>query len=208
MRHRTHRDRVSRSRTARPRPAYCHNCGACYRRRYRHALCWCGEDLRWQPPPSARGHASRRILAIPPDPRRCQSCGHDCDLTRWLEHDERDQPTAVVVVLCRPCSDRIIEPHPRLYAALDEYAPHSGSMALCRECSRRSGVSCTHPDLKANGGAGLNITMRRPDTAFVSGRGAGGRRTGWVHRIYHAPPSACAGRAAPGIDDLELLEDR
>lgn len=129
----------------------------------------------------------------PLGPLQCQSCGWDCDLVRWVECDDADQPTAAVVVLCHPCSDRLIEPHPRLYAPLDAYAPHPGSMTLCIDCSHRQGVSCRHPDLRANGGAGLHVRFPQPTPVFVDGT-KGGKRHGWVHTLYHGPPISCAGQ--------------
>ncbi len=59
-------------------------------------------------------------LTEPRDIGRCQSCGNyeqaDMDrlVSRWLEYDEDDCTTPVFVQLCVKCSDKLIEPHPRL----------------------------------------------------------------------------------------------
>src|SRR6185437_312395 len=127
-------------------------------------------------------------------PDRCQSCGWDCDLARWQECDEFDHKTPTVVVLCLKCGQELIESHPRLYHRLSHYEPLPGSMALCGACRCRAGVSCTHPDLRANGGAGLRLTIAKPNVAFVCGRGSGGKQVGGQRTIWPAPASDCAGR--------------
>jgi hypothetical protein len=138
-------------------------------------------------------------LAGPRHPLQCQSCGRTranaVELTRWREHDEQDKPTGAVVVLCKECSDRTIEPHPRLYSELSANEPHPGTMELCLLCIYRSDVRCLHKDLKANGGLGLAITCPRPTVAMVCGRGKGGCRR---HVMYVSPPSKCAGREEAG----------
>lgn len=128
-------------------------------------------------------------------PDRCQACGWDCDLSRWREHDEADRKTATIVVLCLKCSRTLIEPHPRLYARLDDNEPLPGSMYLCQDCLLRSGLRCDHPDLRANGGTGLTITVAKPHTALACVRGGKGRGCHHI-TIWPAPPSACAGRVA------------
>ena len=133
-------------------------------------------------------------LTHPRDPRLCQACGWDCDLHRWREHDDFDRPTDVIVVLCLRC-EKLIEPHPRLYDRLEDYAPHPGSMVLCEDCSWRNGLRCTHEDLRANGGSGLGVQFPMPHAVHVCGT-RGGRRTGWMMQVYPGPPSSCAGRAA------------
>lgn len=142
-------------------------------------------------------------------PDRCQGCGWDCDLTRWQECDYQDNPTHVVVVLCLKCTEQLIEKHPRLYAPLHHYAPHPGSMVLCEDCPFRSGVSCTHPDLKANGGAGLGVHFAEPTVVFVDGVSkGGGKRIGWQELRYATPPSACDGKPTEsGLLSNEVAND-
>src|ERR1041384_214579 len=77
-------------------------------------------------------------------PNRCASCGRpdehcpvDRGLTRWQEHDHNDRPEPRVGVLCRACSNRLIEPHVRLYRPLGKHEPFAGCMALCIDCKWR-----------------------------------------------------------------------
>ena len=130
-------------------------------------------------------------LTGPVDPEHCQSCGFDADLTRWREHDDRDQPESIVVVLCRRCADRLIEPHPRLYAALADAEPHTGSMRICIPCRYRDGVLCAHPSAKANGGPGVVLTIAKPTRMHIlrSPR----RLSGWM-TMWPREASACAQR--------------
>ena len=124
----------------------------------------------------------------------CQSCGVpqvERELQRWRECDAWDQPTRTIVVLCDRCAKRLIDPHPRLYRALDLHEPAPGCMLLCVGCAHRSGNDCTHPNLKANGGSGLSLTQAEPVVMHlcVSPRSQSG-----FHTIYPHPVSACSGR--------------
>jgi len=100
----------------------------------------------------------------------------------WQECDDADQPEPIAVLLCPPCSARIIESHPRLYYGLPFNEPFAGTMGLCAPCRFRVGVRCTHPALKANGGPSLTIQADTPVPAP-------GRR-----RVYVRPATGCAGR--------------
>jgi len=100
----------------------------------------------------------------------------------WQECDDVDRPEPIAVLLCPPCSARLIEPHPRLYYGLPFNEPFAGTMDLCAPCRFRASVRCTHPDLKANGGPGLTI---RADTPMA----VPGRR-----RVYMRAATGCAGR--------------
>jgi hypothetical protein len=144
-----------------------------------------------------------QVLTFMRHPEVCQSCGDTQpgegvakpDLTRWVECDEWERSTGVVVVLCRPCVTRVLEPHPRLYREIETYAPHPGTMALCVACTHRFGLNCKHPDLRANGGAGLLITHAKAVRALVNVGGGRGHRRGCLPvSIYAHPPTACAGR--------------
>ena len=141
-------------------------------------------------------------LVGPRSPDRCQGCGAYARLTRWQEHDDADKPEPRVVVLCERCSGRLIEPHPRLYAALDPDAPVPGAMPLCLDCRFRAGVRCLHPDLKANGGPGLEI-LPLPLRVLVCRSPR--RLSGW-ETIYPGPPLACQGRETSRVvHDPHLL---
>ncbi len=108
----------------------------------------------------------------------------------WQEHDSRDEPEPIAVMLCTRCSARLIDPHPRLYSRIPPNAPFAGIMELCVDCRFRDGVRCTHPDLKANRGTGLVVDADPGTRAHVNlGGGQGTFLT-----IYREPPRACAGR--------------
>jgi hypothetical protein len=134
-------------------------------------------------------------LAGPVDPRHCQSCGglgHGLftgELTRWIEHDEDDKPTAVVVVLCKACADRLVDPHPRLYRPMEEHEPAPGSMPICLDCVHRVGVRCTHPAARANGGRGVELALPRPTHGIACSRGRGRGCQPFI--LWHGPVTAC-----------------
>ncbi len=109
----------------------------------------------------------------------------------WQECDDVDRPEPIAVLLCPPCSARLIEPHPRLYYVLPFNEPFAGTMGLCAPCRFRDDVRCTHPDLKANGGPGLIIQADTPIPAP-------GRR-----RVYVRPAMGCVGREV--LDDERVL---
>ncbi len=114
-------------------------------------------------------------------------------LRAWREHDEKDQPEPLYVLLCKKCEDKIIEPHPRLYAPVDPGEPSPGVMPACIGCRFSAAVACRSPLLKANGGPGLPLRYPPPSTAFVDGRRNDGRRFGHAIRIW-AGPVRCDGR--------------
>lgn len=132
----------------------------------------------------------------------CQSCGRagsvadpegKPSLWLWQEHDDADRPEGIVVVLCDRCSNRIIEPHPRLYRKLGHYEPFPGALPICTGCVHQDDFRCTHPRAKLNGGEGVYLTFPRPIMAFVDGT-RGGRRTGWRENWYTGPVTACDAR--------------
>lgn len=100
--------------------------------------------------------------------RRCQICGYEstdiCEFRMLEEHDEKDRPTPARLVVCQSDScKRVIEEHPRLYSTLQWGTGSPGCfMTLCGDCEFRRGFSCTHSDLKANGGPGLVIKFAQP----------------------------------------------
>lgn len=131
-------------------------------------------------------------LGILIDPRMCRSCGGTRELQRWRECDEWDKPTMAVVVLCKYCSKKLIDRHPRLYIAIAPHEPFPGVMQICVDCPRRSGVSCSSPLAKHNGGEGMRIDGPRPTIAIV----CGGRGSGGPVRLYTGEPTGCAGKQA------------
>lgn len=148
------------------------------------------------------------------EPNRCASCGardeppivpadaddltrrrayalHKWKLDIWREHDEADMPEHRYVVLCRDCSDKIIEPHPRLYARVGIHYPACGAMMICLDCKHRDGTRCTSPQLISNGGPGVTIFGPKPsDVHFNRGRTG---RSGW-EKVYTLPPDRCDGK--------------
>lgn len=130
-------------------------------------------------------------------PDCCQSCAEKLIPTDgiriWLEHDDKDQPTGVLVMLCARCETKLIEPHPRLYAKVDSNKPIPGAMQLCVDCIHRDGLTCKNPEAKMNGGPGLYINAAQPSRGFWDGRGKDGKRTGGIFEHWPAPPSKCQG---------------
>ncbi len=107
-------------------------------------------------------------LTGPKHPERCQGCSvGPPGLARWREHDQDDRPEFTVVVLCKACSDRLIDEHPRLYGLLQRHEPQAGCMPICVDCAHRKGVSCSSPDAKANGGPGVVLTVPAPIVVHV-----------------------------------------
>jgi hypothetical protein len=137
-------------------------------------------------PPTEREHWPRLSTSLPHErhPFMCQACGftpqtiletsepETVGFRRWREHDQQDRPQDIIVVLCKKCSDMIIEPHERLYHRLSMWEPAPGAMTVCVDCTFRQGLHCSHPDLKENGGEGLILKFPRPSHGFVdSGKG-------------------------------------
>lgn len=139
-------------------------------------------------------------LTGPIDPRRCRCCGSPhvaaVPLTRWVECDPWDCVPArpSVVVLCKRCADRLIEPHPRLYKQLDTLDPFPGCMSVCVHCVHRAGTSCRAPAAKINGGPGLAYGWKdgkQPASMHVCSR-PGGCRT---MVVWPGKVETCSGRA-------------
>ena len=121
----------------------------------------------------------------------CNVCGEPAvELAAWREHDERDVPVdgaGALVFIARdhPECVRAMERHPRLYS---EEAGRPGTFPrLCGDCPRRTGRACSHPNLRANGGAGLFVELddRLRGAILCGGRG---RR---IRPVNHA--LACEG---------------
>lgn len=136
-------------------------------------------------------------LTGPIAPDRCRACGTagkpdgPKQLTIWREHDEYDQPTVALVVLCRRCTDELVHDHPRLYGPLDVNEPVPGVLALCQGCTHREGLTCRHPDLKTNGGPGMIITIKKRVRMHIQ---RSPRSTSGFVWLWPEPARACAGR--------------
>jgi hypothetical protein len=123
----------------------------------------------------------------------CQSCGRgqlDGEVSLWQEYDENDEPEPIAVALCKQCSDRLVEPHPRIYAKVARFAPFPGAMTICLACSHRDGVRCRSPDAKANGGHGIWIVAGRANQIHVLRTPRS--ESGWI-TVYEGPPTGCSG---------------
>lgn len=143
------------------------------------------------------------------EPGRCNACGLPEArgaaagvsgpplLTTWQEHDRDDKPEPRYVVLCRPCGEKLIEPHPRLYAEMPSYAPAAGANLICLDCVHRDGCRCVCPDARANGGEGIVMSGPKPIDVHVQRAGSGGRgrRCSW-EKWYPGPVTSCTGKEA------------
>ena len=122
---------------------------------------------------------------------RCQACDF-CDdddgtLVRpWLEHDERDKPTAVVVMLCKTCSDKIIEPHPRLYREVEPMEPFPGQLRLCQGCKHQAALVCTRSLL--SGGPGVHLVFLKPLDVHLCRSPRS--KSGWI-KVWQGPVISC-----------------
>lgn len=93
---------------------------------------------------------------------RCQLCGFEsddiCEFRMWLECDDMDKPEAGnVLVVCKGCRSKISE-HERLYHLVPWGLGEPGYLILlCGDCKFREDTQCKHPDLKKNGGKGLEL---------------------------------------------------
>lgn len=101
--------------------------------------------------------------------KRCQLCGHTsrdiCEFRMWMECDDTDQPDLEnIFILCtrKECT-KIVDDHPRLYIQVPWSRGGPGKfMLLCGDCKFRKDKTCTHPDLKVNGGEGLEVKFSSP----------------------------------------------
>lgn len=121
--------------------------------------------------------------------KRCQLCGYTsqyddiCEFRMWVECDEQDNPEPNnVIVLCNKkhseCS-RVLDNHPRLYIEVPWGNGGPGNfMLLCGDCKFRDKTTCTNPQLKANGGEGIEVKFHNPlpmvHVSFSNGTG------GWL----------------------------
>jgi len=141
-------------------------------------------------------------LPHPRHPETCQACGgRGAGWDRWIECDEWDRPTDVIVVLCPRCSNQVIQPSPRLYVQAWPGIARPGVMGLCASCDYHEALRCLHPDLRANGGQGLMV--HQPSVIGIACHGRGVATT-----LYDGIPRRCvgrtvAGRPAPGLGVVE-----
>jgi len=141
-----------------------------------------------------------RLTDLPGDknPFICQGCGGSNrkgagnglmreSLNRWQECDHRDRPEYKIVVLCNKCTASLIKPHPRLYHEIEVNSPWPGCMEICVECRLRDGVTCTAPEAKVNGGAGVVLVYPEPPVrGFIDGK-----KTRGIFERYKSPATGC-----------------
>ena len=107
---------------------------------------------------------------------RCQICGKEDDICCFRMHyefnDDDSQDFSHILVVCNTsvCT-QVLKDHPRLYSEVSWGKGHPGIfMLLCGSCPSRKGTSCTHPSLKENGGAGLQVNFAKfPWSGFTCG---------------------------------------
>jgi hypothetical protein len=139
-----------------------------------------------------------RMRAALPNPLACCNlCGQSsAELRAHRECDEFDRPldgveSLVFVAADHPRCLKLVDAHPRLY---ERHRGEPGAFpALCGPCTFRpiGALSCTHPELKANGGPGLMIKLDGVHGhATVAGPDGRGRR----HVSLLGEARECAGR--------------
>ena len=139
---------------------------------------------------------------------RCQLCGklhpHICELDMWQECDEDDELEDKWIILCREgdCHKRL-QDHDRLYHKVPWSMGGPGRfMLVCGNCDHRDEFDCKHPNLKANGGDGLEVMISRPlGTGWICG-GDGCKRI----ENLHGPANACEGN--PGASERRYEQGR
>jgi hypothetical protein len=106
--------------------------------------------------------------------KRCQLCGSEksdiVEFTMWWECDENDEidPEKILVTCRSEACGKTIDDHERLYREISWGRGGPGKfMLLCGNCINREGTRCTHPNLRANGGNGLKVTLSNLPKAIV-----------------------------------------
>jgi len=141
------------------------------------------DAIRRSKPLSIAIRRSKPLSIVPLSADRmavCNVCGKPAEqLEVWRAHDERDAriPGDAAILFLgageahKDCH-RKLDAHVRLFAEEDGVAGYLPR--LCGPCTFRTGLRCTHPSAKANGGPGLHLE-REPNFAIVCfGRGRGG----------------------------------
>lgn len=129
-----------------------------------------------------RAPSAAQIRAAPLTRRRpldplcaCGICGEIAEeFVLWRECDERDRPIAgdgalVFVGLGHEHCEAVLDAHPRAYERA--YGLPGHLPLLCAGCDFRRGMGCSHPALKANGGAGLLVSYHGLSNVIICGQG-------------------------------------
>ena len=122
-------------------------------------------------------------LPGPRHPLRCQRCAEVFDRAKlglWQEADHNDAFEGdKFLLLCKPCSDAVIEQHPRLYRQVSGNVPFPGLMTICATCAFRSDIARKCIQAKLSGGPGVNIKVVPPLRGFVDGPKYSGPMIHW-----------------------------
>lgn len=126
----------------------------------------------------------------------CQLCGTQyndiCEFWLWQECDDNDErEEGNYLLVGRECCEHKIKEHPRLYwqVAWGRGAP-GAFVLVCGDCPHREGFGCRHPNLRANGGQGLQVNFHNPLGIIHINYGPDDPRTG-THNFLVV--SACEG---------------
>ena len=128
----------------------------------------------------------------------CNQVGTDiCEFRMWQKTDSQDQPIDSYIIVCQQASCRKrIDDDSMLFLEVSWGVGDGGGpgrfMLLCGNCQHRENYICKHPDLKANGGLGLEIKFANYPIHNVMICGAGGCRT------PDRPATYCAGNPEAG----------
>lgn len=127
---------------------------------------------------------------------KCQFCGEEnqdiCHFIMWQTCDEKDVPIQDrMFITCKgdECQKKINN-DPRLFIEVPWGAGGPGKfMLLCGNCEHRKEFSCSHPNLKANGGAGLLVKFTPTILSSISIHFTDGS----CSRGGHPPATFCEG---------------
>lgn len=125
--------------------------------------------------------------ALHPDSfHTCQLCGTTyediCELRMWEECGDSDEiePGNYLIVGDKCCRQKIYD-HSRMYREEAWGKGRPGAfILLCGDCPWRKGFTCSHSNLKSNGGEGLLVTGFNPLPVMHINYGFNDPRTGFV----------------------------
>lgn len=129
--------------------------------------------------------------------KHCAFCGHSsdeiCEFRMWQKTDADDRPINDYLIACRDCDGRI-EDDPALFIEVSWGAGGPGKfMLICGDCPHRDNFTCKHPDLKANGGNGLQVNF---SPHIPTMRVCGTDKQGKPFSIVNTPPAiSCVGNS-------------
>lgn len=128
--------------------------------------------------------------------KQCEFCKAEaddiCHFRMWQKTDAEDRPIDDYLIACRDCDSRI-EEDSALFIEVPWGSGGPGKfMLVCGDCPHRDKFSCKHPDLKANGGEGLQVNFSAMTPRFrVCGTGPDGKPFSYVNQ---PPAISCVGK--------------